>query len=170
VGGQDNEALYRDLFVSTHEAEQNRKATIVAKKRDRSFDRSWSQAQRVIAHMCKVEVVSPRGKFPAFAFNFDSPLMHRFILRMCRALLHAETGTGYLESRIENWKVNPEADLREPLLKAAKGRVVSEEFAYAGVFMVGRPTSVWLLNFYQSLEFYAIMQTDWKMDAAQRGS
>jgi hypothetical protein len=110
--------------------------------------------------MCLVDVATPKGNVRDFAFNFDSPEMHRFILRMCRALLHEETGSGHVECRIANWKVNPETDLREDLLAIAKGRVVSEEFAYAGVFLCGEVKSCWLLNFYQSLEFFAVMEAN----------
>jgi len=76
---------------------------------------------------------------------------------MCRALLHEETKVGHIKWRLVNWMVNPESEIRDHLLSIAKGRVVSEEFAYAGVFLADEPTSFWLLNFYEALEFYAIL-------------
>ena len=119
--GQNDEALYRDLFISTRASEKNRKATNLAAKRNKSFENDWSQVERVVRHMCLVDVFTPQGNVRDFAFNFDSPEMHRFILRMCRALLHEEAGSGHIECRIVNWKVNPENDLRKDLLAIAKG-------------------------------------------------
>jgi hypothetical protein len=159
--GQNDEALCRDLFISTRASEKNRKATNLAAKRNKSFENDWSQVERVVRHMSLVDVATPQGNVRDFAFDFDSPEMHRFILRMCRVLLHEETGSGHVQCRIVNWKVNPENDLREDLLAIAKGRLVSEEFAYAGVFLRGESKSYWLLNFYQSLEFFAVMETKW---------
>jgi hypothetical protein len=159
--GQNDEALYRDLFVSTRESEWNRKAVNLAAKRDKSFERDWSQVERVVRHMRLVSLATPNGIVPAAAFDFDSQEMNRFILRMCRALLHEETGLGHVDCEIINWKVNPSSAERVEFLKLAKGRVVSEEFAYACVFLHGEPRSYWLLNFYQSLEFFAIMESKW---------
>ena len=86
--------------------------------------------------------------------------MHRFVLRICQALLHEETKVGHVECHLVNWKVNPEREIRKELLSIAKGRVVSEEFAYAGVFLPAEPVSFWLLNFYPALEFYAILRVE----------
>jgi len=155
--GENDEALYRDLFISTRESEKNPIAVKLAAKRNKSFEEDSSQMERIIRHMRLVGVPSPRGRVPAFAFDLDSPEMHRFVLRMCRALLHEETKVGHIECRLINWKVNPEREIREELLSIAKGRVVSKEFAYAGVFLANEPVSFWLLNFYEALEFYAIL-------------
>jgi hypothetical protein len=110
--------------------------------------------------MLPVRVETPHSSFVAAGFDFDSPPMHRFVLRMCRALLHKEANSGFVECRIQNWKVNPDPDQRE-IFEGAPARVISEEFAYAGIFRREEKVSAWLLNFYQSLEFFVIMETEW---------
>jgi hypothetical protein len=158
--GQDDEALYRNLLISTLESERNGIARKLSAKRDRSFNEDYTQLQKAVAHMKPVRVKTPLGVMLVPAFDFDTPEMNRFVLRMCRALLHAETKCGFRESRIVRWKVNPEEELRD-IVQAGQGRVISEEFSYAGIFSVGEKSSAWLLNFYQSLEFFAIMETQW---------
>jgi hypothetical protein len=158
--GESDEALYRNLFISTRESEQNSVAQKLAAKRDKAFDEDFSQVLRAVEHMLPVRVTTPHGSSIAPAFNFDSPPMHRFVLRMCRALLHKETNSGFVQCRIQTWKVNPAPDQRE-IFKGVPARIISEEFAYAGIFWRGEKVSMWLLNFYQSLEFFAIMEAEW---------
>ena len=160
LAGESDEALYRNLFISTRESERNAVAQKLAAKRNKSFEEDRTELERAVAHMVPVKITTPRGSFVAPGFNFDSPPMHRFVLRMCRALLHNETKCGYRECRIVNWMVQPDEERRQ-IAQAGKGRLVSEEFAYAGMFMEGEEKSVWLLNFYQSLEFFALMETQW---------
>lgn len=109
--------------------------------------------------MCVVGVQTPQGLVVKDGFNLESPLMERFILRMCRAILHQETYSGFVKCSVR-WGVNPERELREELLSGAKARVISDEFAYAGIFFPGEPVSMWLPNFYQSVEFFAVFTTE----------
>jgi len=60
--------------------------------------------------------------------------------------------------------VNPDSDQRA-IFEGAPARIISEEFAYAGIFQRDEKVSAWLLNFYQSLEFFATMETEWGQSA-----
>jgi hypothetical protein len=60
--GQNDEALYRDLFISTRASEKNRKVTNLAAKRNNPFENDWSQVERVVRHMCLVDVFTSTGK------------------------------------------------------------------------------------------------------------
>src|SRR5437899_6588580 len=70
--GENDEALYRDLFISTRESEKNAIARKLAVKRNKSFEQDFSQMKRVVRHMRVIGVPSPRERILAFAFNFDS--------------------------------------------------------------------------------------------------
>lgn len=158
--GESDEALYRNLFISTRETERHPSAKKLAKKRDRCFDEDFSQVQRAVEHMVPVLVETPGSSFVAPGFNFDSPPVRRFVLRVCRALLHKETKLGFVECKIRDWSVNPKPDVRE-IFQVAPSRVVSDEFAYAVIYHREEDVSAWLLNFYQSLEFFVIMEIAW---------
>jgi hypothetical protein len=74
----------------------------LAHKRDKSFVLDRMELPRLLAITRRVDVMSPGGIFlrEDFAFNFDTPVMHSFVERMCRGLLHAEFGLGYFEANI----------------------------------------------------------------------
>lgn len=157
--GESDEAPVRNILISIREAESHPTAVKLAAKRDRAFRKDSSQLKKVTDHMCIVGVQTPQGQVAKDGFNLESPLMERFILRMCRAILHQETASGFVKCSVR-WGVNPERELREELLSGAKARVISDEFAYAGIFFPGEPVSMWLLNFYQSVEFFAVLTTE----------
>jgi len=159
--GEKDEAFCRNLIISEMLSEQNSIALTLARKRDKSFALDRTQAERLVAHMKYVPVMTPHGPALFPAFDADSPPMNNFVLRMCRALLHEETKTGFLKSKIVRWCFHPPKEERE-IFNQAPARVVSEEFAYAHVYFRGEPVSAWLLQFYQGLEILAVMQTDWK--------
>jgi hypothetical protein len=155
--GESDEALYRNLFISTRESERNPIAQKLAAKRDKSFEEDFTQVQAAVAHMVPLRVVTPKGTFVAPGFNLDSPPFHRFVLRMCRALLHKETKCGYVDCTVQKWSVNPPKEWRE-IFDGAPARVISKEFAYAGIFFPGESVSAWLLNFYEALAFLAVLE------------
>lgn len=111
--GESDEALYRNLFISTRESERHPIAQKLAEKRDECFEGDFSQVQLAVKHMVPVRVTTPKGSFVAAGFDFDSPPLQRFVLRMCRALLHKETKSGFVECKIRNWGVNPQPDVRD---------------------------------------------------------
>ena len=90
---QTTDGVLRNLFISVRETESTPyvKQGLVS-KRDRSFDRNRSELMRLLQLSQRVEVKSPAGIFlrDDLAFNFDVPIVHKFVERAARAVLWEE--------------------------------------------------------------------------------
>ncbi len=152
--GEADEPLLRNILISTRESEKHPIAAKIAPKRDRSFQRSFSEVTRVLGHMTVADVRTKDGEIvPAWAFDLNSPLMNRFVLRVARSVLHEETGCGFFDCEA-TWALRPDEAMKSELLTyATTSRRVSAEFSYAGVFRSDEVNSAWLFTLYDSIDF-----------------
>ncbi|MFZ0916179.1 MAG: hypothetical protein WAN04_04730 [Candidatus Udaeobacter sp.] len=135
----------------------------LALKRDRSFDRNQSELLRLLQLSQRVEVKSPGGIFlrDDLAFNFDAPVVHNFIERLCRSLLWEEFRVGYFSGSV-GWRMN--VDLGNlafaGLAKFGRVRKVHDVFAY-GLTRPKKGQPAWIvMNFYGALEIFARVSVD----------
>jgi hypothetical protein len=156
---ETNDAFVRNLLISTIEAEPHQAVqSQLGTRRNRSF-RDRQQLKAVLNHMALADVHSKAGIYlgSAPAFNFDSPRMDSFFHRLARGLLHEETQTGFVQSRIE-WRRNPPPDICEDFLRQGRFRVVGDIFSYCVLLVEGELTSLWLLTFYERLRFIVLLR------------
>jgi hypothetical protein len=156
---QRTDGTIRNLLISIRDTEG---APIVkhhlAQKRDRSFSLDRMELPRLAAITRRVDVMSPGGIFlrEDLAFDFNTPVMHSFVERMCRGLLRAEFGLEYFEADI-GWRLNVEQPdiVYQGLAKFGRLRVIHDVFVYA----VTRPKGdepIWvIMNFYRRMEIFA---------------
>ena len=84
----------------------------------------------------------------AAAFNLDQPPMNRFFDRVARALLHEETGSGYVACTIK-WKPVIDFRFNEGFSKyATQARSIGNIFSYAGHKKRSSDIWYWFLNFF----------------------
>jgi hypothetical protein len=133
-------------------------------KRYRSLfrDRGITNLNHLINSLMTKDRYSDGGIYleKAPAFNLDQPLMDRFFDRMSRALLYHENSIGYVNCRVE-WHVSPNFSSIEnipndieKLLKCGKLRILGDNiFYYVGWFLPEKVNSLWILGFYDSVEF-----------------
>jgi hypothetical protein len=108
--------------------------------------------------MQRVERISPGGIFLGkdLAFNFDTPLMHSFVGRMCRGLLRAEFGIEYFTGDIE-WRLNIDLEdiIYQAMAKFGRMRIIHDVFAYQVTEPKDKEPGWAIMNFYQRLEIFA---------------
>ena len=156
---QATDSVLRNLFISVRETESTPhvKQALVS-KRDRSFDRNRSELMRLLQIAQQVEVKSPGGIIlrDDLAFNFDVPMVHNFVQRICRALLWEEFRLGYFSGSF-GWRMNIDlGDLAYPgLAKFGRVRKVHDVFTY-GLTRPKEGDPGWVvMNFYGTLEIFA---------------
>jgi hypothetical protein len=165
---QASDAVLRNLFISVRETESSKHIKQgLAGKRDRSFDRNQPEFLRLLRLVQRVEVKTPGGIFLRndLAFNFDVPIVHKFVERASRAILWEEFRLPYFAGTFP-WRMN--VDLGElgyaGLAKFGRIRKVHDVFAY-GVTVPKDREPVWVvLNFYGWLEILARVGGAWKKE------
>jgi hypothetical protein len=156
---QSTDGTIRNLLISVRETES---APIIrhhlAHKRDKSFALDRMELPRLFAITRRVDVMSPGGIFlrEDFAFDFDTPVMHSFVERMCRGVLRAEFGLGYFDANVD-WRLNVEQSdvVYQGLAKFGRVRAIHDVFIY-GVTRPKEDRPIWvIINFYRCLEIFA---------------
>jgi len=136
----------------------------IAPKRDRSLERPQgkSNLRHMLDSMAIVEVKTKAGIYTGSkaAFNFDQPEFDRFIDKMARGLLYHHTG---LKSKklITEWKFSPPVpninEIPEMIMffvrKYGIQKIGDDVFSYLPGYFPGKFHSLWLINFYNGIEF-----------------
>ncbi len=141
----------------------------IDQKRDRSFLRpeGRSNFEHLIGSIQMPNRYSANGHNldRAPAINLDQGIVDKFLERMVRALLFKENGTKYTQLDVK-WKMAPtEADL-ETMPNEVQAFLFSKPvkeigdgiFSYIGYFREGKPNSLWLMNFYEGIEFMVLVK------------
>ena len=155
---QATDGILRNVFISLRETESSQHVKGLAGKRDRSFDRNRAEFLRLLRLVQRVELKTPAGIYLGedFAFNFDVPIVHKFVERACRAVLWEEFRLPYFVGAF-GWRKN--VDLGDlvyaGLAKFGRVRKVHDVFTYAVKPPKGDEPAWVVLNFYGSLEFFA---------------
>lgn len=173
---QKDDATIRNLLISAEDVEQH--PTIVRAlggKRDRGFKRSLKfpegDLQRLLSTVKIVERKTPDGIYirKDWAFDYDNPVMNRFVRRLGRALLHFEFDQEYFEGQFR-WRMNLEtpAIVYEGLAAHGRVRKVTDEFSY-GVTALKEAGPAWVVtNFYGRTEFLIRIKAD-EQDTPSKG-
>jgi hypothetical protein len=162
--GKDDERI-RNLIISidTTEIHPMVKGKI-DEKRDRSFRRreGGSNLGHLINSIRNVKRYSENGEclglYPAFVL--DQLVIDRFLERIVRALLYKENAIEYFDLDLE-WKMAPSEkdlasmpnELKTFILSGPVKEIGDGSFAYVGYFIKGKINSLWILNFYEGIEF-----------------
>jgi len=160
ISGGKNEALVRNIFISTIEAEPHAVVqSQLASKRTRSWEIDRTQFEAMLNAMVDVHLWSAAGRHLDWrpAFNLDRPVINDFFDRILRALVHEEREAGYVPS-VTKWRL-----IRNPRICAdfpanAKARFVGDTFSYHVAFVIGSLGSMWLITFYERLHVMAHFQ------------
>jgi hypothetical protein len=150
-----NDALVRDLLISTREAEPHQAVqSQLASARNRSFKRP-SQLRAVLRHMTQADVHSPGGIYlrSAPAFNLDSLVMDSFFERVARGLLHEERRCGFVSCTTQ-WSRSRDPVICTNFAREGRSRAIGDVFSYSVRFLEGHLASIWLLTFYDRLPFF----------------
>ena len=158
---QKDDSTIRNLLISIEDVEQH-PAILggLAGKRDRSFARSINSQdgdfQQILGLMKLVDRETPGGIYIGkdWAFDYDNPVMNRFVRRLGRALLSYEFGQPYFEGQF-GWRLNLEVPklIYEGMQQHGSVRKVTDVFAY-GVTALKDTGPGWVVaNFYGRTEF-----------------
>lgn len=167
--GKDDERI-RNIITSidtteVHPVVQGK----IDQKRDRSFCRpeGMSNFDHLIGSIQMAHRYSENGNYlgRAPAFNLDQRIVDKFLERMVRALLFKENGIEYTQLDVK-WKMAPtEKDLAEMpneikhfLFSRPVKEIGNGIFAYIGYFIEGKSNSLWLMNFYEGIEFMVLVK------------
>ena len=151
--------MLRNLFVSTTETEaMSHVKNDLRFRRDRSFDRKKAELLRLLRLTKVVEVKSPGGIIirDDLAFDFNTPAVNAFVIRLCRGLLWEEFRIEYFSGTFD-WRMNVELEdaIYEGMAAFGRVRKVHDIFAY-GVTAPKNGEPGWVvMNFYGSLEIWA---------------
>ena len=141
----------------------------IDQKRDRSFRRPEGRSNfaHLISSIQIVERYSENGHYlgRAPAFNLDQSIFDNFFERMVRALLFKKNGVEYTKLDIK-WKMAPTendlvvmpAEIKNFLFSQRVREIGHGIFAYIGWFIKGKPNSLWLMNFYEGIEFIVLVK------------
>lgn len=156
---QRSDGTVRNLLISVEDTESSSVVQRhLAPKRDKDFSLDRKELPRLMSMMQEADRMSPGGIFLGrdLAFNFDTPLMHRFVRRMCRGLLRAEFDLGYFDADIA-WRLNVEQPdlVYHGLAKFGRMGVIHEVFAYALTQPKDNQPGWVIMNFYRRLEIFA---------------
>lgn len=137
----------------------------IANKRNCSLGRLKGKSNLIhMLHSIKVvDSFTPGGIYlgKAIAINLDQDVMDIFLKRMARALLFYENKITYFECYIE-WEKSPSLEefKRMPInmqqffkLPCIVRTIGEKTFQYAGWYLPGVAESLWILRFYDGIEF-----------------
>lgn len=167
--GKDDERI-RNIITSIDTTEVHPMVQgKIDQKRDRSFRRpeGRSNFDHLIGSIQMTNRYSDNGHNlgRAPAFNLDQGIVDNFLERMVRALLFKENGIEYTQLDVK-WKMTPtEKDLatmpneiKAFLFSKPVKEIGNGIFAYIGYFSEGKPNSLWLMNFYEGIEFMVLVK------------
>jgi len=159
---QRDDVVIRNVLISTQDTEQH-PAVIggLAGKRDRSFIRSLQRSggdfQQILQTIKLVDVKTPAGIYLGqdWAFNFDTPVMNRFVERLSRALLWYEFRQPHFNGNF-GWRMNVEMPtlVYEGMQRFGRLRKVDDVFAYGVTPLKDDAPSWTITNFYGMIEFF----------------
>lgn len=158
TGQQGDDAVARNFLISSA-ATESRQASEdqIEKRRNRSLERDRTLLKQMTSAITSAEVFL-EGKVSlgtAPAFNLDQPPMNRFFDRVARALLHEETGSGYVTCTIK-WKPVIDFRFNDGFSKyATQVRSIGNIFSYAGHKKRNSDVWYWFLNFFGQ-DFFVI--------------
>ena len=157
-----DDVVIRNILISTRDTEQH-SAVLggLAGKRDRSFIRSLKRGGRdfhqILQTMKLVDVKTPAGLYLGqhWAFDFDNPIMNRFVERLARALLWYEFRQPHFEGEF-GWRTNLEMPslVYEGMQRFGRMRRVGDVFAYGVMPLKDEGPSWAITNFYGMIEFF----------------
>jgi len=159
----------RNLLVSLETTERHPDISDqLAGKRHRSLAESRSNLRHTIGSMRTVDRYSAGGVYlgKAVAFDLDQPFFDRFMVRVTRALLYHETGVTRsshecewgLSINVYDLQTMPD-QLRAFYMRPAVIRdIAAGTFMYAAYFGKDAVNSLWLLRFYDGVEFRALLR------------
>ena len=164
TGFKNDDERARNLLVSLEITEDHPVISdLLAGKRDRSLGESRSNLHHALDSMTAVDRYSPGGVYlgKALAFDLDQPVFDRFMDRITRALVNHETGLTTNSYEFDWWVAPNKSDfdrmpdelralVRRPSVKREIGK---RTFMYAGYFRKDAVDSLWLLRFYDGIEF-----------------
>ena len=150
-GHQGDDAIARNFLISSAAAESRPVSDDqIETKRNRSLERDRTLLKQMTNAVTLADV-SLGGKISlatAAAFNLDQPPMNRFFDRVARALLHEETGSGYVACTIK-WKPVMDFRFNAGFSKyATQVRSIGDIFSYAGHKKRSSDMWYWLLSFF----------------------
>lgn len=158
---EKDDTSIRNLLISTQQSERHPVVIeSLAGKRDRSLVRSLQRGrgdfQKLIRNMKIVDVETPARIYlgKAWAFDYDNPLMDRFVERLSRALLWYEFHQPYFVGAFA-WRMNNELPsvIYEAIQRFGRVRKVHDVFVY-GLTELKDDFPSWVVaNFYGSIEF-----------------
>lgn len=169
--GRDDERT-RNILTSleateNHDSIKNQLSRI----RDRSYsrDEGSSNLYHIIDSIQLADVYSREGIYlnTKPTFNLDQVHMDRFIEKMTRALLYYENDIGYVVCCIE-WRMSLSVEdlglissgLRSFIASAEVKKIGDGIFSYIGYYKHSTANSLWLLNFYNGIEFMSILREE----------
>jgi hypothetical protein len=142
----------------------------IDQKRNRSFGRpkGRSNFDHLISSIKMINHYSANGNYlgSAPAFNLDQIIVDKFLERMVRALLFKENKIEYTKLDVK-WKMSPtEKDLsvmtneiKNFLFSRSVKEIGNGTFAYIGYYIEGKSNSLWLMNFYEGIEFMVLAKS-----------
>jgi hypothetical protein len=150
-GHQGDDAIARNFLISSAAAESRQVSDDqIERKRNRSLERDRTLLKQMTNAVTSADV-SLGGKVSlgtAAAFDLDQPPMNRFFNRVARALLHEETGSGYVACTIK-WKPIMDFRFNDGFSKyATQVRSIGNIFSYAGHKKRSSDMWYWFLNFF----------------------
>ena len=153
-----DDATIRNILVSTQDSEKHE--TIVgglAGKRDRSINRNDGDFRKLLESMKLVDASRGVGidSRPEWAFDFDSPIMDRFVERLSRAILSHEFDQPHFKG-VFDWRVNVEISpvVYDGFRSHGRLRKVCDVFAYGVTELKDNGPSWVLANIYGTVEFF----------------
>jgi hypothetical protein len=165
---QGDDAIARNFLISSAAAEsRGASEDQIEKRRDRSLERDRMLFKQMRNSITLADV-SLEGKVSlgtAPAFNLDQPAMNRFFDRVVRALLHEETGSGYVTCTIK-WKPVMDFRFNDGFSKyATQVRSIGNTFSYAGHKKRSSDMWYWFLKFFG--QDFLVIQTN--QDEQEKG-
>lgn len=153
-----DDATIRNILVSTQDTEKHPAIVSgLAGKRDRSLNRNDGDFRKLLESMKLVNVGSASGSGcrPEWAFDFESPIMNRFVERLSRAILSYEFHQPFFKG-VFDWRVNVEIPpvVYDGIRSHGRLREVCDVFAYGVTELKGDGPSWVLANIYGTVKFF----------------
>ena len=165
--GKDDERI-RNLLTSLDVTENNPGIiNDISLRRDRSLERKQgkSNLEHMISSMKLVEVRTDEGIIlgNSLAFNLDQDLMDNFFERMTRGLIHYERGLEAIKGGFK-WHMSLTKEQFKSLsysnkkfFMSGKLNIIGENiFKYVVYAKPGSSSSIFLLNFFEGIEFISM--------------
>jgi hypothetical protein len=155
----------RNWLMSERDSEKHPEVQgVLEGKRLRGLQSDPRMRNEILQSLVNAQVVSPAGLHlgTARALNVDHPAMDRFMERLGRALIHHETGGGFVDAKFDWAKALPGGvhrvdELARTGARLVRGSVRDDVFTYEGVLHDPRGASLWAVGFYRGPIFLIIV-------------